>query len=127
MESINGIINLITDALEDQDLKPSGIGATIDEKGRPVLVLDGLTYDPETGTVRTAMREYEWTGTVTITVDVMGTVWARDKEEAEEVAENILAYAEVDSMPDVSSSEGDMGVGEYSTSVDGEVHGGSEA
>ena len=121
MESINSVINIITDALEEHDLGPSGIGATIDEKGRPVLVLDGLTYDPVTGEVRTAKREYEWTGTVTIEVTVRGTVEAVDEDEADELAAAILGSVEVDSPPDVSSWQGDMEVDEYSTSAYGEV------
>jgi len=121
MESMSGIINLITDALEEHDLKPSSIGSTVDDKGRPVLVLDGLIYNHDTGMVTMSKREYEWTGTVTITVDVSGTVWAQDEEEAGELAENILACVEVDSTPDVSSSEGDVETEDYSTSAEGEV------
>jgi hypothetical protein len=127
MESISSIINIITDALEEHDLGPSGIGATIDEKGRPVLVLDGLTYDPVTGEVRTAKREYEWTGTVTIEVTVRGTVEAADDDEADELAAEILGSVELDNTPEVSSWQGEITVEDYSTSVYGEVGNVSEA
>jgi hypothetical protein len=121
MESMDSVISIITDALETYGLKPSSIGTTADEEGRPVLVLDGLTYNPATGEVAVALREYEWTGTVTIEVTVRGTVEAANDDEAADLAADILSGVEVDSPPDVSSWQGDMEVDEYSTSAYGEV------
>ena len=106
---------LISDALAEADLKPSRIGITADDEGRPVLVLDGLTFD-ENERIVAAEREYhvEVSMSVTLTVGVTATSEddAREKVESEmrwasvEVDVNSLSLEDVDySVDDVGDAE----------------------
>jgi hypothetical protein len=81
----------------------------------------GVTLDGMGDIAAPPKKEYHWNGTVTIEVRVNGIIEAASEEEAEEMAENILASIEADSTPEVSSCEGEGEVDEYSVACYGEV------
>jgi hypothetical protein len=85
--------SLISDALAEADLKPSRIGITADDEGRPVLVLEGLTFD-ENERIVTAEREYhvEVSMSVTLTVGVT----AASEDDAREKVESSMQWVEVE-------------------------------
>jgi hypothetical protein len=106
---------LITEALDEADLKPSNVGITADDEGRVVLVLDGLTFD-ENDRIVTAEREYhvEVSMTVTLTVGVTAT----SEDDAREKVEGEMAWASIEvdvnslSLEDVDHSVDDIGSAE---------------
>jgi len=83
----------------------------------------GVTLDGMGDIAAPPKKEYHWNGTVTIEVRVNGIIEAANAEEAEEMAENILANLEADSTPEVSSCEGEVEVDEYSVSCDAQLDG----
>jgi hypothetical protein len=114
MESMgkHDFTGLIMDALEEADLKPDRIGITADDEGRPVLVLDGLTFD-ENDRIVTAERVYhvEVSMSVTLTVGVTAT----SEDDAREKVESEMNWASVEvdvnslSLEDVDHSVDDIG------------------
>jgi hypothetical protein len=76
---------LITEALDEADLKPSNVGITADDEGRVVLVLEGLTLDEHENVVKTE-REYTVTGRFHVEAQV--TVTASSEDEARELADD---------------------------------------
>lgn len=97
----------IVNADDDEDVTITLCGARLSEGG-------DIIAPPK--------RQYQYSGTVTIEVAVGGFVEAANEEEAEELAEAILASIEVDSTPEVSSYEDDgLQVDDYSVSAYGEV------
>jgi len=73
-----------------------GVEFGINEDGDLFVVLPGLTL--EAGDIVTRQREYRWTGTVTIEVEVSGTVTAVNEDEAHDLAEEALSGLDLDSV-----------------------------
>jgi hypothetical protein len=106
---------LITEALDEADMKPSNVGIAADNEGRVVLVLDGLTFDENENVVKTErVYHVEVSMSVTLTVGVTATSEddARDRVEGEmawasiEVDVNSLSLEDVDhSVDDIGSAE----------------------
>lgn len=104
--------SLISDALAEADLKPSRIGITADDEGRPVLVLEGLTFDDNERIV-TAEREYhvEVSMSVTLTVGVT----AASEDDARDKVETAMQWADIQvdtgslDLEDVDYSVDDVG------------------
>jgi hypothetical protein len=94
MESMNkhAFRALVIDALEDADLKPEDVGLTVDDEGRIVLVLDGLTLDGHEHVVK-AEREFSVEVLMNLTVTV--TVTAASEDDARERVESEMAWADV--------------------------------
>lgn len=67
------------------------------ENGDARITMTGLTVDGS-GDFVSAEREYEWTGTISITVQVSGTVTARSEDEAEDLARDAMRDVEVGSV-----------------------------
>lgn len=95
MESMNkhAFRALVIDALEDADLKPEDVGLTVDDEGRIVLVLDGLTLDGHENVVK-AERTYDVEVEMSVTVTV--SVTANSEDEAREEVEQQMAWASVE-------------------------------
>jgi len=100
------------------------VGVRLDPDTEEVIIsLCGVTLSDGGDIIAPPKKQYSYAGTVTIEVQVHGYVEAASDEEAEELAECILASVEADSTPEVSSYEDDgLEVDEYSTSAYGEVH-----
>jgi hypothetical protein len=79
--------------------------------GDAAVVLGGLEFD-DYGYIVPKEREYLWTGTITVSVAVSGTVRSRSEDEASELAEYALRNASIDSVE----------VDGYETDVDYEGH-----
>jgi hypothetical protein len=84
---------LIADALADADLDPADVGLTVDDEGRIVLVLDGLTLDGHENVVK-AEREFSVEVLMNLTVTV--TVTAASEEDAREKVEDEMQRASVE-------------------------------
>jgi len=84
---------------------PEGVGVGIDLDGDLSVSLEGLTL--EDGNIIVREREYLWTGVITVSVAVSGTVKARSEDEAHGLAEDALSNASIESV-DVEAYHGDV-------------------
>jgi hypothetical protein len=77
-----------------------------DEHGDAQVRLIGLEFD-EDGDIVAKEREYLWTGVITVSVSVSGTVKARSEDDAHDLAEDALRNASIESV-DVDGYHGDV-------------------
>jgi hypothetical protein len=68
----------------------------VDDEGNLFVTLPGLTL--EAGDIVQREREYLWTGTLTVLVQVSGTVKASSEDEAHDLADEALRDASVASI-----------------------------
>jgi hypothetical protein len=91
------LVDTITAWSVEYDLPlPEGVGVGIDLDGDLSVSLGGLTL--EDGDIVAKEREYLWTGVVTVSVSVSGTVKASSEDEANDLAERALSLASIDSI-----------------------------
>ncbi len=76
---------------------PTGVDLDNDDEGDLTVTLQGLTLDNALAIVRRE-RDYLWTGVITVTVAVSGTVTASNEDEANDLAESALRDASIDSI-----------------------------
>jgi hypothetical protein len=84
---------------------PEGVGVGIDLDGDLSVSLEGLTLVD--GDIVVREREYLWTGVITVSVAVSGTVKAATEDEAHDLAEDALRNASIESV-DVEAYHGDV-------------------
>ena len=77
----------------------------IDDEGNLFVTLPGLTL--EDGDIVQREREYLWTGVITVSVSVSGTVKASSEDDAHDLAEDALRNASIESV-DVDGYHGDV-------------------
>jgi len=84
---------------------PEGVGVDTDFDDDLRVTLEGLTL--EDGDIVVREREYLWTGTITVSVAVSGTVKAQSEDEAHELAEDAVRNASIDAI-EVDGYESDV-------------------
>jgi hypothetical protein len=78
-----------------------------DEEGDTLVVrVDGFRTT-DGGDIEAVEREYLWTGVITVSVSVSGTVTAANDDEAQLLAEDAVSLAYIDSI-DVDGYSGDV-------------------
>jgi len=74
----------------------AGVNIDNDDDDDLQVTLQGLTL--ELGSINAKRREYLWTGTITVSVAVSGTVTASSADEAHELAEEALRNTSIDAV-----------------------------
>jgi hypothetical protein len=74
----------------------AGVNIDNDDDDDLQVTLQGLTL--ELGSINAKRREYLWTGAITVSVAVSGTVTASSEDEAHELAEEALRNTSIDSI-----------------------------
>ncbi len=82
-----------------------GVEFGVDDDGDLFVTLPGLTL--EDGDIVQREREYLWTGVITVSVEVSGTVKASSEDDARDLAEDALRNASIESV-EVDGYHGDV-------------------
>jgi hypothetical protein len=90
------LVDTITAWSAQYDLPLEDVAYDVDDDNNLAITLQGLTL--KGGDIVPNQREYLWTGTITVSVAVSGTVKASSEDEANDLAESALRDASIDSI-----------------------------
>ena len=101
----------------DADLDLTDVLIDDDDDETLTIRIDGYRID-DAGRIVLAEREYEWTGEVTVTFTVHGTVTATSEDEADEKAERVAASVAISGVDFDGDEPLETNGWDYDTSVD---------